>query len=302
MSKATLSQPLAAGLGAYLLWGFLPLFLKLLQPASPLEVLGHRIAWSFAFVGLALLALRGGWGWVRTGVFTRGAWPKLLLTAVLIGINWLIYIWAVDNHFVVEASLGYFINPLVNVVLGVLVFGEKLSSGGRIGGALAGLGVLVISFGNLSTLWISLALAASFATYGVLKKKAHLTGLQGLAVESAFLLPLALGYLAFLAATGTLQAATSPLMFVLLALSGLVTALPLWLFAIAAPKLPFGVLGIMQYLGPTIQFLLGITFFGQRVTPSYWTGLILVWIGSALYLWLSLRGTTASPPDVPEPA
>ncbi|MBK8459400.1 MAG: EamA family transporter RarD [Micropruina sp.] len=302
MFKAPLSQPLAAGLGAYLLWGFLPLFLKLLQPTTPMEVLAHRIAWSFAFVGLALLALRGGWGWIREGVLVRTAWPKLLLTSVLIGINWLIYIWAVDNHFVVEASLGYFINPLVNVVLGVLVFGERLGVGGKVGGALAAVGVLVISYGNLSTVWISLALAASFATYGVLKKKAHLSGLQGLAVESAFLLPLALGYLSFLGVTGSLQAATSPLMFVLLALSGLVTALPLWLFAIAAPRLPFGVLGIMQYLGPTIQFVLGITFFGQRVTASYWGGLILVWVGSAVYLWLSLRETNAGQRDVAEPA
>ena len=279
---------LAAGVAAYVLWGLLPLFWPLLQPAGALEVLAQRIWWSMVAVLLALLALRTKWGWIRAAM--RGAHGRMMVAAaLLVGVNWLTYIWAVNNGHVVETSLGYFINPLVNVVLGVLLFGERLSAGARIGGLLALAGVAVIAVGNAPTLWISLLLAGSFALYGVVKKKAHLPALRGLLLESALLLPLALPYLVFLEVTGRGHGAVSPGLTALFILSGVVTAVPLWLFAVAAPRLPFGIVGVLQYVAPTIQFLLGVAVFREHVTVSYWIGLVLVWCGSAVYLWFTLR-------------
>jgi len=284
---------LVAGVTAYVLWGLLPLFWTLLKAAGPLEILAERIVWSFVSVVIALLVLRRSWRWVP-GVFTRVNFPRLAAAAVLIAVNWLTYIFAVNNGHVVEASLGYFINPLVNVVFGVLLFGERLGTGGRIGGLLALAGVAVIAWGSWSTLWISLALAASFGLYGVAKKKAHLPALEGLAVESGFLLVPSVAYVAWLAAHGMGQFGLTASMTTLLVLTGPITALPLWLFAIAAPRLPFGVVGVLQYLAPTIQFLMGVLVFGEHVTPAYWAGLVLVWAGSAVYLTTTLRPARAS--------
>ena len=297
MSPISRNQALGAAIAAYLLWGFLPPFLAALKPAGPLEILGHRIVWSFVLVLAVLLGLRQGWSWLRTSVFTRAALPSLLAAAGLIGVNWLVYIWAVSNHHVVEASLGYFINPLVNVLFGVLIFGERLGVGARVGGAVVLLGVVVISAGNWQGLWVSLTLACSFGLYGVVKKRSKLTGLQGLLIESAFLTPLALPYLLWLGPNG--QFGTSWQMSLMLMAAGAVTALPLWFFAVAAPRLPFGVLGVLQYVAPTIQFVLGITIFGEQVTLSYWIGLVGVWVGSAIYLTMTIRDHEA--PAVEEP-
>ncbi len=287
VSEISSKQALAAASAAYITWGFLPPFLAALQPASPLEILAHRIVWSFVLVLLALLLLRGGWSWLRSSVFTRRALPSLLAASALIGTNWLIYIWAVNNQHVVEASLGYFINPLVIVLLGVLLFGERLSRGAQIGGAIVLVGVLIIAAGSWQGLGISLALAVSFGLYGVVKKRSQLTALQGLLVESAFLTPLALPYLLWLGPAGQFGHNTG--LTVLLVMAGAVTALPLWFFAVAAPRLQFGVLGVLQYVSPTIQFVLGITFFGEHVSLSYWIGLVGVWIGSVIYLVMTIR-------------
>jgi len=297
VSPISRNQALGAATAAYLLWGFLPPFLVALKPAGPLEILANRVVWSFVLVLTVLLCLRTGWGWLRTSVFTRAALPSLLAAAGLIGLNWLVYIWAVNNNHVVDASLGYFINPLVNVLFGVLLFKERLGVGARIGGAIVVLGVVIISAGNWQGLWVSLTLACTFGLYGVVKKRSALTGLQGLLVESAFLTPLALPYLIWLGPNG--QFGTSVRMSLMLMAAGAVTALPLWFFAIAAPRLPFGVLGVLQYVAPTIQFLLGITVFGEHVTPSYWIGLIGVWLGSAIYLTMTIRDHEV--PAVEEP-
>lgn len=297
MPEISRKQALGAASAAYVTWGFLPPFLASLRPAGPLEILAHRIAWSFLLVLVLLFALRGGWAWLRTSVFTRAALPSLVLAAGLIGANWLIYIWAVNNGHVVEASLGYFINPLVIVLAGVVLFGERMGLGARIGGGITLAGVIVISAASWQGLWVSLSLAVSFALYGVVKKRSSLTALQGLLVESAFLLPLALPYLLWLGPSG--QFGHAPGLTVLLVLAGAVTAVPLWCFAVAAPRLPFGVLGILQYVSPTIQFLLGITLFGEHVTPTYWVGLVAVWIGSVIYLTLTIRAH--QPPPATEP-
>lgn len=289
---------LMAGVSAYLVWGLFPLYWPLLRPAAPLEILAHRIVWSFAVVTVALVALRASWRWVP-GVFTRAHFPRLAAAAGLIAVNWLIYIFAVNTGHVVEGSLGYFINPLVNVAFGVLIFGERLGLGGRIGGALALVGVVVIAWTSWQTIWISVALAVTFALYGVAKKKAHLPALQGLFVESGFLVIPSAAFLIVLAAQGTGQFGLAAPSSALLLITGPVTAVPLWLFAIAAPRLPFGVTGVLQYLAPTIQFLLGVLVLGEHVTPSYWAGLALVWAGSVVYLTATLRGVAASPPRIP---
>jgi chloramphenicol-sensitive protein RarD len=297
VSPISRKQALGAAVAAYLLWGFLPPFLAALKPATPLEILAHRIVWSFVLVLLVLVCLRSSWTWLRTSVFTRRTWPTLAAAAALIGTNWMVYIWAVNNNHVVEASLGYFINPLVNVLFGVLLFRERLGTGARVGGGIVLLGVLVISAGNWQGLWVSLTLACSFGLYGVVKKRSTLTALQGLLVESAFLTPLALPYLLWLGPRG--QFGTSLTMSAMLIAAGAVTAIPLWFFAVAAPRLQFGVLGVLQYVAPTIQFLLGITVFGEHVTVSYWIGLIGVWIGSAIYLAMTIRDREE--PAVEEP-
>lgn len=277
------TRGLAAGISAYAIWGFFPLLFPLLKPAEPLEILAHRIVWSLVAVTGTMLALRQSWAWLRT-VLTRERIPWVLAAALLIGVNWLTYIWAVNSNHVVEASLGYFINPLVNILLGVVFFGESMTRGGRLGTLFATLGVVVIAWENWQGLWVSLLLAFSFGLYGAVKKRATAPALGGLFLESAVLLPLALGYWAWLTSQGASHFGTSAALSWLLILAGVLTAIPLWLFAVAARRLPYGLVGILQYLGPTIQFLLGITVFGQHVTPSYWVGLVLVWLGSIVYL------------------
>lgn len=282
------STGLAAGITAYLIWGFFPLLFAVLVPATPLEILAHRVLWSLLAVVLVLAVLRRRWGWVRS-VWRGPRRKRLAAAAVLIGLNWLTFIWAVNSGHVVEASLGYFINPLLNIVLGVWLFGERMGRSGMTGSLLALAGVSVIAWENWATLWVSLVLASTFALYGAVKKRAPLPALEGLAVESALLTPLAVPYLLWLGASGLGQFGVDARTSWLLVLAGILTAVPLWFFAIAATRLPYGVLGILQYLGPTIQFLLGLTVFGQRVNASYWVGLVLVWVGSAVYLSGALR-------------
>ena len=255
----------------------------LLKPADAFEILAHRIVWSLVAVAITLVALRHPWGWLRE-VMTRERLPAVVAAALLIGLNWLVFIWAVNSNHVVEASLGYFINPLLNIVLGVLIFGERMSRAGLAGTLLAAGGVAVIAWENWAGLWVSLVLALTFGLYGVVKKKATTPPLGGLFLESGLLLPFALAYWAWLAVGGVSHFGGDTRTSGLLILAGVLTAVPLWLFAIATPRLPFGVVGILQYLGPTIQFALGITVFGQHVGLSYWVGLILVWAGSAVYL------------------
>jgi len=277
------SRGLVAGIGAYAIWGFFPLLFPLLKPAGAFEILAHRIVWSLVAVTVALLLLRHPWGWLRQ-VWTRERLPRVVAAAFLVGANWLVYIWAVNSGQVVEASLGYFINPLLNIVLGVVLFGERMSRAGLAGTLLAAAGVAVIAWENWSGLWISLTLALSFGLYGAAKKKASAPPLGGLFLESGILLPFALAYWGWLAVNGASHFGGDARASGLLILAGVLTAVPLWLFAIAAPRLPLGVVGILQYLGPTIQFTLGITVFGQQVSASYWAGLALVWIGSVVYL------------------
>lgn len=274
----------AQGLLAYFLWGFTALYWPLIRQAGAPELLANRVLWSAVLVVAVLLVLRRPWTWVRT---LRYIWPRLLAASVLIAINWLTYIWAVNAGHVAEASLGYFLNPLLNVVLGMIVFGERPTRQSLLGVGFAAIGVAVIALVMVKTVWVALLLATSFGLYGVVKKRATIGALEGLAVESGVLTPIALGYLLWLGPAQHLGTGVGPTL--LLVGAGAVTAIPLWLFAIAASRIPLGTLGMMQFITPTMQLLIGIFVLHQKVPPLYFAGLALVWIGLGVYLTGSLR-------------
>lgn len=267
---------IAYGLGAYGLWGLVPLYWPLLDAAGPLEILAHRIVWSLVLVALLLVVLRRR-GWWRS-VSSRRTLGLLTLAAAFIAVNWGLYIWAVNSGHVVEAALGYYINPILSVLLGVFVLREKLARAQWAAVGLAGVAVIVLAVDYGHPPWVALILAASFAAYGLLKKRIDSGALETLTVESAVLAPVAVGYLLWLQATGGLvfghQGAGQSL---LLASSGLVTLVPLLLFAAAATRLPLSTVGLLQYLTPTAQFLLGVFYFGEAMSPARWAGFALVW-------------------------
>lgn len=282
--RATGTKATAQGLITYILWGFTALYWPLIKQAGAPELLANRVLWSLVLVVVLLLVLRRSWTWVKS---LRYLWPRLLAASVFIALNWLTYIWAVNNGHVAEASLGYFLNPLLNVILGMIVFGERPARQSLVGIGFAAIGVAVIAVVMTKTIWVALVLATSFAIYGVLKKRAVLGALEGLAVESGVLVPVALGYLIWLGPSQHLGTGVGPTL--LLIGAGVITAGPLYLFALAAPHIPLGTLGMMQFISPTIQLLTGIFVLHQQVPPLYFVGLALVWVGLGFYLTGSLR-------------
>ncbi|KPI18347.1 RarD protein, DMT superfamily transporter [Actinobacteria bacterium OV450] len=307
------------GFGAYGMWGLVPLFWPLLKPAGAIEILAHRMVWSLGVVGMLLLAMRR-WGWIRELLRQPRKLGLTALAASVISVNWGLYIWAVNNGAVVEASLGYFINPLVTIAIGVLVLGERLR---RAQWAAVGIGVaavLVLAIGYGRPPWISLVLAFTFAAYGLIKKKLNMGGVESLAAETALLFPPALGYLLWLGTQGRLSFASEGLGHsALLASTGLVTAIPLVCFGAAAIRVPLSTLGLLQYLAPVFQFALGVVYFHEAMPPERWAGFSLVWAALALLTWDALRtarktrteaarlvsaraaGPAASPAPAPEP-
>lgn len=272
---------------AYALWGIFPLYFKSLQEIPPLEILLHRMVWSLAFV-VVVLTWRRHWGWLR-GVMRQ---PKVLAgfaaSAVLLSSNWFIYIWAVNNGNVVEASLGYFINPLFNVLLGSLLLRERLRTVQWVAVALAACGVAWLTWHAGHLPWIALLLAATFAFYGLLRKTASLGALEGLALETLLLFPVAFIYLAVLTNQGHnsfITASTSTQL--LLAAAGPITAIPLLLFAAGARRIPLSLLGLLQYIGPTIQLLLGVWLYHEPFAGARLAGFALIWGALAVY---SLEG------------
>jgi chloramphenicol-sensitive protein RarD len=277
------------GFGAYGMWGLVPLFWPLLKPSGAIEILAHRMVWSLAVVGVCLLALRR-WAWIRELVRQPRKLGLTALAASVISVNWGLYIWAVNHGQVVESSLGYFINPLVTIALGVLVLGERLR---RVQWAAVGIGltaVLVLAIGYGRPPWISLILAFSFATYGLIKKKLNMGGLESLAAETALLFPPALGYLLWLSARGESTFTHGGYGHsTLLAATGLVTAIPLICFGAAAIRVPLSTLGLLQYLAPVFQFSLGVLYFHEAMPPERWIGFSLVWAALALLTWEALH-------------
>ncbi|GAA4427427.1 EamA family transporter RarD [Actinokineospora soli] len=270
------------GLGAYVIWGFFPLYWPLLEPSGPVEVLAHRIVWSLAAVGAMLLVARR-WGALRGVLRSPRTLGYVAVGAVVIGANWVLFIWGVNNGHVVEVSLGYFINPLVTILLGVLVMGERLRplQWAALAVALVAVVQLTLDYGALP--WLALALAASFGTYGLMKKKAAIGAVEGLALETALLVPLAGGYLVFLhAGAGGTFGAHGWAHALLLAGTGLVTVVPLLLFGGAATRVPMATLGLLQYVTPSLQFVLGLVVFHEQMTTARWVGFALVWLALLL--------------------
>ncbi|MGJ6980904.1 EamA family transporter RarD [Aestuariimicrobium soli] len=268
-------------MGAYVLWGVFPLFWALLGDANPIETLAERFLWSALWTALLLVVLRQGFSWLRPAL-AGGQWVPLLLASIVIAVNWGMFIFAVQTGHTVESSLGYFINPLLNLVFGRVFFGERLDRWGWAGALSALVGVVVISWGSWHTVWISLLLAASFGIYGVLKKRSQVPALQGLFLESSFMSPVALVVIIVLAVTG--RGHFGGHLTWLFVISGLVTAIPLWLFALAARGMPLGLLGMLQFIGPTLQLIIGLLVFKQQISWVWWIGLPLVWVGCGLYL------------------
>jgi chloramphenicol-sensitive protein RarD len=280
------STGLAYALAAYLSWGLLPVYFKALKHVPALEILAHRVVWSLALLA-ALLAVRGGPG-AFTAPFRGGRWAILALTTALISSNWLIYIWAVNSGRVVEASLGYFMNPLVNVLLGVAFLGETLSGRQRAAIALAAVGVVVLVLRAGAFPWVSLLLAASFGLYGLVRKRAAIDAIGGLFAETALLAPLALALLGVQAASGAGAFGGAPGTSALLAAAGVITALPLVWFTLAVHRLRLSTMGLVQYIAPTGQFLLGVALYREPFTRAHAAAFGLIWASLALYTWDAL--------------
>ena len=268
---------LGYGAGAYLLWGLFPLYWPLLEPAGAVEILAHRIVWTVAV--LAVLLATGG-RWARLLALRHDRRAVLLVpAAVLIGINWDVYIWAVNNGRVVETSLGYFINPLLTVLLGVLVLQERLRRAQWLAIGLGAVAVTVLAINYGHPPWVALTLAASFGFYGLCKKVSGVGAVESLAVETGVLFLPAVGYLAWLTAVGQSTFGHGPtLHLALLVGSGPVTAVPLLMFGAAALRLPLVTIGLIQYLAPVLQFLCGVLVFHESMPVVRWAGFVLVWI------------------------
>ncbi|CAI2002478.1 EamA family transporter RarD [Serratia proteamaculans] len=288
-------QGIFFALAAYFIWGIAPAYFKLIQQVPADEILTHRVIWSFFFM-LALISLGRNWPKVRAACRDRKRLLLLAVTAVLIGGNWLLFIWAVNNHHMLEASLGYFINPLVNVLLGMLFLGERFRRMQWLAVALAFAGVLIQlwQFGSLPI--IGLGLAFSFAFYGLLRKKIAIDAQTGMLIETLWLLPVAAAYLFLFADSPTSHlGANAWSLNLLLVAAGIVTTIPLLFFTAAATRLRLSTLGFFQYLGPTLMFLLAVTFYGETigqdklVTFGFIWAALLLFILDALYTQRKLR-------------
>ncbi|MFS8934363.1 EamA family transporter RarD [Cupriavidus taiwanensis] len=278
---------------AYLIWGLLPLYIKSLPGIAPMEILLHRMVWSLVFLGL-ILACRRQWAWLGQVVRDRRLLLSFAASAALLCANWFLYIWAVSANRVVDASLGYFINPLFSVLLGVVFLHERLRRVQWLAIAVAAAGVawLTVAAGQLP--WIALGLAASFGGYGLLRKTGALGALEGLSLETLLLFPLAAAALGWLFATGQDSFThAAPGTQWLLLLAGPVTAVPLLFFAAGARRIPLSLLGLLQYTGPTLQLLLGVWLWHEPFPAQKQVGYALIWLSLALYaaegLWMNAR-------------
>jgi chloramphenicol-sensitive protein RarD len=289
-----LRRGLGFGAAAYVLWGAFPLYFPLLEPAGTIEILAQRMAWSLV-VMVGLLALTGGFNGVRAVVRDRRAFAFLALGAVAITFNWGTYIYGVNSGHVVEASLGYFINPLFTILLGVVLLGERLRPAQWAAVAIGAVAVLVIAVDYGRPPWIALVLAVSFGLYGFFKKKAAVGAADSMLVETGVLFLPALTALIVLAAQGSLVFGTRPATSLLLAGTGAITVIPLLLFAAATRRLPLSVLGLLQYLAPVLQFAVGVGIRHEKLPPAEWAGFALVWVALVVLTVDGLRWQRGAP-------
>ncbi len=269
------------GLFAYAAWGILPVYFKALAGVSPLLIVAHRIIWSLVLL-VVLVSAFNGWAAVRN--ISRRSLATLAITATLIAVNWLLYVYAINSGHILAGSLGYYLNPLANILLGRFFLGEILSRRQWAAVAIAGLGVAVLAAGALATLWISLTLCVSFATYGLLRKQVAVDSLSGLTVETIILAPFALAYLLFVASGATPVFGGSSGQAMLLIGAGIVSTTPLLLFTEAARRLPYATVGMLQFIAPTVQFLLAVLAYGEPVTTAHAIAFAAIWSAVALYM------------------
>ena len=277
-----MNRRIALGIGAYVLWGVLPIYWKALEAVGSIEILAHRIVWSMVLL-VAVIGLRRSWPQVRS--LSRRSLIRLLIAGALLTLNWATYIWAVNNGHIVESSLGYFINPLLNVALGVVIFHERLDTVQWLAIGLAAAGVIYMTIAVGALPWIALVLATSFGLYALLKKQMfELDPFESLTIEIGLVLVPALIFLAALAGKGEGAFGTGGTRLTLLLLfTGVATALPLLLFGAAATRIPLSTIGLLQYIAPSMQFLIGVFVYNEVVGRDRLVGFILVWIALAIY-------------------
>ncbi|MFL0412714.1 EamA family transporter RarD [uncultured Sphingomonas sp.] len=292
MTETSARGGLLLGLGAYTFWGVLPLYFRLLKSVPAIEVLAHRVIWSLVLLMVVVTVMRR-WEAIRAAI-NRRTLGILVISAALIGVNWLIYIWAVNAGHTLAGSLGYFINPLLNVALGVIVLKERLRKWQGVAIGLATAGVLAMAFVALDTLWISLSLAATFGLYGLARKVVAIDSLGGLLVETVLLAPPSLAYVLILGAEGAGAFGASLSTDALLILLGAFTALPLLMFAAAARLLPYSTLALLQYVAPTLQFIVAVAVFGEPLRPLHLIVFALIWTGCAAFAWDTVRGARSA--------
>lgn len=296
---------LAFGLFAYGLWGVLPVYFKQLAAVSPLDIVAHRVVWSLLFLGV-LLAATGGWSQVRAGLRDRRTLFLLLTTSVLIAVNWLLYVYAVTSGHILAGSLGYYLNPLMNIVLGRFILTERLTGLQWAAVGIAAAGVSVLAAGAGTTLWISLTLCVSFATYGLLRKIVAVDALAGLSIETAILFPVALGWLALGFGAGRPVLGSTGEETWLLVLAGVVSTTPLLLFTAAARRLRYSTLGMLQFLAPTLQFLIAVALYDEQFTRAHAIAFGAIWTALLLYTTSLIRDLraqrrAAAAPELCEP-
>lgn len=265
------------GVGAYVLWGLFPLYWPLLQPANALEIVSHRAVWTMVFCIVVLALTHALKSTLATFKRPKVA-TKLLTTTILISINWLVYIWATNNNHVVEASLGYYINPLIIIAFGVILLKEKMRplQWAAVSIATVGVVILTVDYGRLP--WVALALALSWGTYGLVKKQLGLGALEGLAIETMIAFIPYCGYLIFIGAKGEGQFGNGTVLTILLFSAGAITAIPLLLFNGSTNRLPYSTIGLLQYITPTIQFSIGVWVNHEAMPTARWVGFIVIWI------------------------
>jgi len=271
------------GIGAYVLWGFFPIYWKFLHPVPALQVIGHRIGWSFVIL-IAYVLVTKQWDEFRAVAFNSKTLLIYGVAAILLSINWLVYVWGVNAGFIVETSLGYFINPLLSVLMGVIFLRERLRPAQWIPVALATAGVVYLTavYGRLP--WIALSLAFSFGLYGLMKKLAPLGSLYGLTLETGILFPLAVIFLAFVQVTGDGAFLHDGVVVDLFLVgAGIVTTIPLLMFASAAKQIPLSMVGILQYIAPTLQFLIGVFLYKEPFDHSHLIGFGIVWAALVIF-------------------